>query len=100
MDREDIGYWLFIGLIFLLMILSGIRGIFVDQKIAVDTLEKQGFSDVKITEKDWFMVGLRGCDGGDAAKFVAEATNPIGKKVEIYVCSGWPFKGATIRNND
>ena len=75
------------------------RGVLVDESKAVRALEAQGFSDIEITDKAWFIVGLRGCSEHDAVKFMATATNPVGKKVEVYVCSGWIFKGATIRTN-
>lgn len=60
-------------------------------------LETQGYSDISITGRDWLFYGFTGCDKNDAVRFTAEATNPAGKKVEIYVCAGWPMKGATIR---
>jgi len=75
------------------------RGIFVDESLAVQALENQGFTHVEIVERNWFLVGLRGCDSKDAAIFVADATNPIGKKVQLDVCVGWPLKGATLRSN-
>ena len=81
------------------IVLSIFRGLFVDQLIAVRALEKQGYENIQISEKDWFIVGLRGCDGKDAAKFVARATNSLKKEVELNVCVGWPFKGATIRTD-
>lgn len=73
------------------------RGIFVSEDSAINSLETQGYSDVKITDSAWFMVGIRGCNQRDAARFTATATNPVGQEVEIYVCAGWPFKGGTIR---
>lgn len=82
-----------------IVILSLFTGIFVDKAIAVRALEKQGYSDIRITNKDWFMVGLRGCSGHDAAKFTASVVNPAGKEVEVFVCTGFIFKGATIRTD-
>jgi len=74
------------------------RGIFVGENVAVEALEKSGYSDVQITSSGWFFVGMRGCSEKDAAKFVATATNVNGDRVEdIIICSGWPFKGATVR---
>lgn len=75
------------------------RGFFVNSDIAARALEKQGYEDVQIMEKAWLLIGLRGCDGKDAAKFVAKVTNPAKKSAEVYVCVGWPFKGATIRTD-
>ncbi len=87
--------------IFICVILAFVisRGLWVDKSIAVRALEKQGYSDIRIIDYDWFMVGLRGCSGSDAAKFTAVAKNPAGKEVECFVCAGWPFKRATIRTD-
>ena len=88
-----------IGLVIVLLLVIGScsRGAFVNQDVAVKALDTQGYSNVKITDRAWFAVGMRGCDEKDAARFTATATNPIGKKVQVYVCTGWIFKGATIR---
>ena len=77
---------------------AGCRGCFADESQAVRALETQGYSDVKITDHHWIWVTLQGC-GADAAKFDAMAINPAGKKVSVYVCVGWPFKGSTIRSD-
>lgn len=82
-----------------ILFLTFFRGIFVDSDRATRALKKQGYENVQILEKNWFVVGLRGCDEKDAAKFVARATNPAGKIVEVNVCVGWPFKGATVRTD-
>lgn len=74
------------------------RGIFVSENKALQELEVQGYSDIKITDSDWFFVSLRGGATDDAARFEAEAINPIGKKVKVSVYCGWPLKGATIRS--
>lgn len=73
-------------------------GLFVDQSIAIRALENQGFTNVKIVDKQWFAVSMRGC-GNDVAKFLARAVNPAHDEVELFVCVGWPFKGATVRSN-
>ena len=73
------------------------RGAFVGESIAIRTLETQGYSNIKIVDHIWFLIGVRGCDGGDAARFTAKATNPVGKPVEVFVCTGLFFKGGTIR---
>lgn len=85
-----------LAFIFTLLITS--RGLFVSNDIAINALEDQGYTNVEITNKHWFMFGLIGCADSDAAKFDVIATNPSGNKVELYVCSGWPFKGSTIRS--
>jgi hypothetical protein len=79
--------------------LSVFRGAFVGEDIATRALEKQGYSDIRITKHNWFLIGLRGCDARDAAKFTAKVKNPAGKDAEVFVCTGWIFKGATIRTD-
>jgi hypothetical protein len=73
------------------------RGAMADEAGAVEALETQGFSDVTITGHAYMLVGLRGCSEKDAARFDATATNPLGKRVDVQVCAGWPFKGHTVR---
>lgn len=73
------------------------RGIFVSEDTAIRALETQGYNDVVVTDHAYLFIGLRGGDGGDAARFICQAINPAGKEVEVYVFVGWPFKGATIR---
>jgi len=88
-----------LAVIFILLVAS-CRGCMVDDSSAVSALEKQGFSEIKIESKAIFLVGFRGCSSHDAAKFEASAKNPAGRHVsDIYVCVGWPFKGATIRTD-
>lgn len=87
-----------IVLVTTVLVLAGlVRGAFVNESEALRALETQGYSDASVTDHSWFTVGLRGCDQNDAARFTAIANNPLGKKVEVYVCSGRPFKGSTIR---
>ena len=40
---------------------------FIDEKVAIDALYKQGFTDVNITDKSWLFVGFRGCSEDDSA---------------------------------
>ena len=81
----------------LAIILSFFRGAFVNSDVALRALQTQGYSNVQITDHQWFAIGFRGCSEKDAAKFVAIATNPVGQRVELFVCTGWLFKGATVR---
>mgnify|MGYP001588828673 CR=1 FL=1 len=99
MDRGFPWYkMVIIFLVAVLIMVSVFSGLFVNQSVAVKALENQGFSNIRVIDKQWFLVGLRGC-GKDAAKFIAHAANPIGREVEVFVCVGWPFKGATVRSN-
>ena len=79
------------------IILWPCRALFVKPTVAVRALETQGFSEVRVIDKNWFLVRYRGCARGDNVRFVAKAKNPAGKEVEVLVCVGWPFKGATVR---
>ena len=85
---------LFQVIIFLIFIF---RGIMVNPEIALNGLEKRGYTQVTITEKDWFFVGFRGCAMVDAAKIEATVTNSRGKRVKVLMCSGWPFKAMALR---
>lgn len=87
-------------LVIVFIVITGIllaEGYFIDEKVAVDALHKQGFTDINITDKNWLFVGFQGCGEDDAVKFTATAKNPRNETVEIYVCTGW-LKGATIRS--
>lgn len=77
--------------------LSFCRGILVDESVAIRAMETQGYSNIEVVDHTWFIVGLRGCSKNDAARFTVKAINPAGKDIECYVCTGWIFKGATIR---
>ena len=87
-----------IVILFVVLVIGGIcRGILVEESVAVRALEIQGYTDIEIVDHAWCFVGFRGCDRNDAARITATATNPVGRRVEVYVCSGWLFKGSTIR---
>ena len=72
-------------------------GQFADQRVAENTLVTNGFTNVKLIDRDSVFVGFKGCGKGDTALFTFTAINPIGKNVTVKVCQGWPLKGATIR---
>lgn len=95
------GFRLIVNLAIVLLILIGVqfRGSLVDKDVAIRALEKQGYSNIEIINHQYFAVGWKGCDSKDAAKFTARVTNPAGKRVEVFVCTGWLFKGATIRTD-
>lgn len=97
-DQERSGLVL-LALAAVIAIISFCRGACVGQDSATNALEKQGYSQIVVTDHDWFLVGLRGCDAKDAAKFTAKVVNPVGKQTEVFVCVGWPFKGATVRTD-
>ena len=86
-----------VALLFFIFMGSGATGLFVSEDKAIKALETQGFSNVKIESRAWFLLYLRGGEKSDSVRFTATARNPIGKEVTVYVFSGWLFKGATIR---
>lgn len=73
------------------------RGCLVDPSVALEAVDKAGYSDAKVVEHAYFAVGLRGCSESDAARFTVKAVNPAGREVTVTVCSGWLLKNATIR---
>lgn len=95
-ENMETKYIMIIAFIVIVGIIST-AGYFVDEKVAIDALHKQGFTDVNITDKSWLFVDFQGCGEDDAVKFTATAKNPRNETVEIYVCAGW-LKGATIRS--
>ena len=89
---------LFIIFLTLAILFFLVEGSFVDESVAIKALQKQGFTDINITGKEWLFVGLRGCSEDDSVKFTVIAKNPRNETVEVYVCSGWLFKGSTVRS--
>lgn len=84
-------------IIVLMIVFSMFRGAFVNQDIAVRALDTAGYTEIEIIDEAFFFMALRGGEKSDAARFHAKAINPVGKEVDVYVFSGWLFKGATIR---
>ena len=83
----------------IVVLFSICRGVLVEENVAIRAAETQGYSNVKVLNHTWFLVGLRGCGSHDAARFTIQATDPAGKDIECYVCSGWILKRATIRTS-
>ncbi len=98
MTKKTVGSVLFLVCVLGLCCLGAFRGALVDQKVAVEALETNGFSDITVQEHAYLFIGVRGGDRNDAARFTCKAKNPAGKEVTVHVFSGWPFKGATIRH--
>lgn len=97
-EGRDYLMWFIVAFLFPVVLFFGAcRGIFASEDKAIQTLHSQGYSDIEIVDKAWFLVGVRGCGEGDAARFTAKVTNPAGKRAEVYVCTGLAFKGGTIR---
>jgi hypothetical protein len=69
----------------------------VDRSTAIRAAEAAGYMQPRVVEEHYFFVGWQGCSSGDAAAFLVSAKNAQEKPVSILVCSGWPFKGSTVR---
>ena len=90
--------WLVVlAIIFILVAVCVPTGMWVPESKAVAALQTQGFSGITVTDRAVWLVSMRGGNKSDAVRFTAQATNPAGKRVTVYVFSGWLFKGATIR---
>jgi hypothetical protein len=72
-------------------------GYLVSEDAAVRALKDQGFTNITITGKSVLTASMWGCSDSDDVRFTATATNPAGKHVEVYVCSGF-LKGSTVRS--
>ncbi len=98
-NNEVGGYAGLLVLVLALLVFSGwyvARGIWVDENVAVRTMEAQGYKNIQVTERAWLGLGLRGCDSKDAVRFTVKATGSTGNNTEVYVCAG-VLKGGTIR---
>ena len=93
--NDNFTNWVFL-ICFLAMVLGAFRGYLTTESEATKALHTQGFTDCELTDTAYVFVAWRGC-GSDAARYDFRATNPIGKRVNVSVCVGWPFKGATVR---
>jgi hypothetical protein len=71
-------------------------GLFVPAKKATDALASQGWTDVTITDKRIFLLGINSCRGSDAAKFNAVGKNPQGETKTVHVCVTWPKDSAKV----
>lgn len=96
-DSVEYALVMFLVAIVLIVAVMAIRASLVPEEKAVRTFEANGYSNVQITHKAWFAVGLRGCGQDDAVRFDAIATNSAGQRVDdVYVCASW-LKGGTLR---
>ena len=91
-------YYLVYAVVILLFMAASVgRGFLVNSADALRAASAQGFSQATITQELRILPGFAGCDGGDAAGFHMTGINSKGDKVTFTACSGWPFKGITIR---
>jgi hypothetical protein len=85
-----------VGFVVVVILLALFGGNLIDESNAADTLENQGWTDVTVVDRAVVFIQARGCGEHDQVRFTAEATNPAGQRVEVYVCKGW-LKAGTIR---
>lgn len=86
------------SLVILLLLATWLTpGIWVSKNEAIRVLENQGYQKVTITDKDVTFITWSGCGNDDDAVFEASAVNARNQRVNVIVCAGWPFKGATVR---
>jgi hypothetical protein len=65
---------------------------------ATRAIEDHGYSNVENVQQHWLGSHLTyGCDSKDAYAFTASAINPAGRRVNLTACTGYYFKGYTIR---
>lgn len=81
----------------LISLLSFGAGLFADSELALRTAAGVGVQGAIIVDEHRFFPGLQGCSEEDAAAFDIVGVNASGDPVELTVCVGWPFKGATPR---
>ncbi len=71
-------------------------GIFASEKGVIEELRKQGHTEIKIVECQWFLVSFSDCGYSDTARFLATATMSPGENINLAICTG-PFSGYSVR---
>ena len=82
-----------------ILVFPFIRGLMVDDGIASRAASARGFTEIVVKDRTNILPIFKGCSAQDAAAFNITAVNPAGDKVDLVVCAGWPFKGATVRSH-
>ena len=80
-----------------LIVASCSRGALVNPADSIRAASALGFSEATVVRSTWLFPVFSGCDGGDALAVTLDATNPVGQQTQVIACSGWPFKGWTVR---
>jgi hypothetical protein len=99
MDNNGTFFWTIMGAIVFVFVTACAmgRGACVDASTATRSLETQGYSAVRVTDRhNWFPV-WNGCADGDAVAFDCAAKNPAGRDAQVTVCCGWWLKSCTVR---
>lgn len=91
-----------IGTVLLLLILQGtgamkFQGFLVKEASAIKAASVNGLTEVKVIKRQCSFMKMRGGAHDDVVRFTVNGKNVRGDMVTMYVYSGWPFKGATVR---
>jgi hypothetical protein len=73
-------------------------GIFASSSIAIQALDAYNYKYVEVVDKTWHAIATKGCSRTDTALFKVRVVNQTNHVRDLYVCSGWPFRGETIIN--
>lgn len=92
MDRIMIN--VFVVIIWLLVVT---RGYMVKEERAHLVMHAHDFTNTKVIDRQVWFTTFSGCSGYDAVAFTVMGINMHKESVEMLVCEGWPFKGATLR---
>ena len=74
--------------ILVLIVITSLRGFWIDKESLIRDLEEKGYSEIKILRHSWFLIVLRGGGKNGVAKFVISAKNPQGKRKEFDILAG------------
>ena len=86
MEKDKDPFAVVSAIFLLLWLFAFVQGVFVRSEVAISALEAYGYEHVHILDKAWVLVGLRGCGATDSAQFLARATSPLQRNVDVYVC--------------
>jgi hypothetical protein len=96
LSRAGVVSYLFGFGILLIAAAASLRGALTHPEAAVRALEAGGYREIKIGARKVFLVGARGCNPEDAARYEATAVDAKGASVSVYVCVGWPVGESTV----
>ena len=97
-ERNYLIIQLAIGVFALLFLVASLfRGLMVDPKESLRVADTFGFRNVAIVSTQWFLPLFAGCDAGDALAVNLAVTDQQGRTAAVLACSGWPWKGWTMR---
>lgn len=121
-SHQSVVNWLTALALIAVLIGALVRGHMPDSAEAERALDTAGYTQVTLGDRYNYFPSLEGCSGSDATAIEAAACRPADAKckndvtewhtclrsgnagctmpsnrVNVIVCIGWPFKGATVR---